>query len=95
MNEYEKSNHWYDINLKQPYFLADKDYQNYVLFKLFQHVKVVDVSLIETPYHRVSALFESKEHAELFSQKSSEFVQSIDHSVDRGIMSSRTYMEKA
>lgn len=94
MNEYERSNHWYCINLKQPYFLADKDYQNYVLFKLFQHVKVVDVSLMEHPYHSISALFESREHAESFSKDSAEFVQSIQHSVDRGIMSSRTYMER-
>lgn len=85
---------WYDISLKQPGFLADKDYQNYVLFKMFQYVNVVDVSLMEPPYHHVEALFDSRDHAEFFCRENGEFVQSIKHSVDREILTQRTYMEK-
>jgi HKD family nuclease len=82
--------HWYDINLKQP--LGDRDYQNYVLFNLFQYVDMVDVTLMNSPYHSISALFESEEHANKFSRENGNFVQSIKRSIDREMLKQRTYL---
>ena len=62
---------------------------------MFQYVKVVDVSLMESPYHSISALFNSSEHAYAFCRDNGEFVQSISTAIDREMLTQRTYMKKA
>jgi hypothetical protein len=80
--------YWFKINLKQPYFLADKDYQDYILFNIFRYVDVIDISFMDPPYHSVLALFDSVEKAEEFCREN-DFVQSIQRSVDREMLTNR------
>jgi hypothetical protein len=86
--------HWYNINLKKPHYLGDRDYQDYVLFNLFQYVDKIDVTLMDSPYHSISALFESEEHANKFCRENGNFVQSIQRSADREMLTQRTYLTK-
>lgn len=86
--------HWYTINLKQPAFLSDPDYQDYVLFNLFRYVESVDVSLINPPYQSISALFDSENQANAFCVENENFVQSISRQIDREMLTQRIMIKK-
>lgn len=58
MNEIETGD-WYNISLKHPYYLDDKDYQDYVLFNMFRYCSVIDITLMNSPYHEISVKFDS------------------------------------
>lgn len=83
---------WYEVNLKHPHFLVDRDYQDFVLFRLFKYVDVIDISLMDS-YHSISAPFDSLESAEQFCREN-DFVQGVQHSVDREMLTERKYITK-
>ena len=84
---------FYNVNLKHNHFLADKDYQDFVLFNLFRYTDTVDVSSMSFPYCTIEAWFDSRQIAERFVREN-DFVQSIRGECDRAMMREREFVQK-
>ena len=61
---------------------------------MFKYVDVIDITLMDYPYQRISALFDSDKSAKNFCKENGELVRSVDRSLDRDMLTERTYLFK-
>lgn len=82
---------WFNINVKNPCLMCDKDYRDSVLLRLSKYSKTVDVSSIIHPYYQLSAVFDSREQAETFCKENLDLIQAIDYSADQNALRKVNY----
>jgi hypothetical protein len=76
----------YNIKVKSPFLLADKDYRDTILLRLYKYSKNIDISNIYHPYYQLCAVFNSQKQAETFCKENLDLIDSVHCSPDQNAL---------